>query len=174
MKTWMFTLYQSNEGTMRKQLLIIAFVMIFGLMVANMGMAQSDTGDLSVTATVAESCRIITVNEVAFGAYDTTDPADNDNGTGSIVFQCVQDTTYRTYIDGTREMTGATSPADTLTFQLFSDSGRNTAYLDAANGPTSTAPDNNDITSNIFGRIQALQDVKVDDYSTILTATVEY
>jgi len=158
---------------MRKRLLTIAFVMLFSLIAVNMGMAQSDTGDLDVTATVEATCRIVAVNEVAFGVYDTTDPADNDNGVGSIVFQCVQGTTYRTYIDGTREMTGGSS-GDTLTFQLFSDSTRNTQYLSAATGGPSTAVDNNDITSTVYGRIQAQQNVSIDDYSTTLTATVEY
>jgi spore coat protein U-like protein len=159
---------------MRNRLLLIGFVMLFALIAANIGMAQTTVDDtFDVTATVAESCRITSVPDINFGAYDPTDPAPNDEA-GSINLRCVRGTDYGTYITGTREMDSVTS-GDTLTFELYSDAGHTTAYLDATPGITGTALSNAEITSDIYGRIAALQDVGVGaDYTVTLTATVEY
>jgi spore coat protein U-like protein len=158
---------------MRRNLLVIGFVMVFALIAANIGMAQTTVpNDLIVTATVVPSCRITSVTDIGFGTYDPTDAADNDAGSGDINFRCVRGTDYNTYIVGTRTMTDG--GVETLDFELYSDAGRTTTYPSATEGITGNAANNAIITSNIYGRIAALQDVAVGSYSVTLTATVEY
>jgi len=158
---------------MRNKLLIIGFVMVFALIAANIGMAQ-ETNDLTVTATVAASCRITSVTDINFGAYDPTDSSDNDAGAGDINFRCVKGTSYDTYITGARTMHSATS-SDDLDFELYSDAGRTTAFPSANPEDPDVAASNAEVTTDVYGRIAALQDVGVgDDYTVTLTATIEY
>ena len=160
---------------MRKQLLTLGLVMVFAIVGANIALAQgTDTEDLDVTATVVASCRITSTTTVAFGTYDPTDAAANDNGAGDINFRCVRGTDYEVYIVGTRTMVGGTN-ADDLDFELYSDAGRTAVFEDASPSTVAgTAASNAIITTDVYGRIAALQDVTVDSYSTTLTATVEW
>ncbi len=146
------------------------FAMLLTLAFANVALAATKTNDLNVTASVAPSCRIMSVADIGFGAYDPTDPADLD-AAGDMKFRCVKNTTYWTYIVGTRQMTDGT---DLLNFQLYTDSGRLTAYPSTKEGGGTSAPSNAEITTDIYGRIPNQQDVEVGSYTVTLTATVEY
>jgi spore coat protein U-like protein len=155
----------------RYRILSIAIFMFVALVCTNMVYAQTtDTEDLSVQASVAASCRISSTTAIDFGAYDPTS-ASNTDAAGDMVLRCVKNTSYKTYITGTRSMT---TGGDTLTFQLYSDSGRSSAYPSTAPGSGETATSNAPVTKDIYGRIAALQDVGVASYSTNLVATVEY
>lgn len=157
---------------MKKCLFSLALALLLVVVFAGGAMAQTtDTNDLNVTASVTASCRITSVTDIAFGAYDPTDPTDNTVGAGDIRFRCVKGTAYSTYIVGTRTMTS--SGADVLNFEIYSDAIR-TAAFPAVTGTGGTAASNTEITTNVYGRITALQDVGVDNYSRTLTATVEY
>ncbi len=156
---------------MKKCLFSLALALLLVVVFAGGAMAQTDTNDMIVTASVTASCRITSVTDIAFGAYDPTDPTDNDAGNGDISFRCVKGTAYSTYITGTRSMAG--SGADVLNFEIYTDVGRTTAFP-SVTGTGGTAASNAEITTDVYGRIAALQDVGVDNYSRTLTATVEY
>ena len=160
---------------MKKHLLIIALVMLFGLIAVNSGMAQSVQRDLIVTATVGDSCRITSIGDIAFGAYDPTDSTDNTAGSGDIQFRCVRGTSYDVYIGGTRTMSSSTS-TDDLDFLLYTDPARTNEFpIDNTESTTVTAGGNGVMTIEVYGRITALQDVAAaDDYEATLTATIEY
>lgn len=137
---------------------------------AGMAVAATATNNLAVSASVSSSCRITSVGDISFGAYDPTTGTATD-AAGNMVFQCVKNTSYKTYITGTRSMSGG---GDTLNFQLYSDAGRTTAYPGDNSGGGTTAANGSAITKDIYGRIAALQDVGAASYTATLVATVEY
>ena len=89
-----------------------------------------------------------------------------------MVFRCVKNTSYKTYIAGTRTMTDGGT--ENLNFQLYNEAGRTTTYASDNSVGGTSAPSLSPITTNIYGRIPASQDVGVASYSAALTATVEY
>ncbi len=156
----------------KKYLLSIVFSILLMLVFASVAAAQTDvTMNLGVSANVVASCRMSSVSNVGFGTYDPTDSNNDDDGAGSMTFRCVKATAYKTFITGTREMSGTT---DTLTFELYTDAGRTTVFPSDNSGSSTNATSNAPVTANIYGRIPALQDVGVDSYSATLVATVEY
>jgi spore coat protein U-like protein len=131
--------------------------------------AGTATGNLTVSATVAAGCQISSIGGISFGSYDPLNSSPND-AAGNIVFRCVKGTSYKTYISGTRTMTGGGN----LSFQLYSDSNRTTVYPNTNSGTGVQASSNSPVTQNVYGRIAALQDVTAANYSATLIATVEY
>jgi spore coat protein U-like protein len=160
-----------EEQSMRRNFLFIVLVVVCAFFAANLAMADDSSLPFNVTASVANSCTISAVTGIAFGAYDPTAASPLDQA-GSISFKCVKGTSYKTFIAGTRTMTGA---GGSLPFLLFSDSGHTTAFASDATGGGATAADINTINTSVYGRIAAGQDVAVgSDYAVALTATVEY
>ncbi|MBN1382719.1 MAG: spore coat protein U domain-containing protein [Deltaproteobacteria bacterium] len=150
--------------------LFILFVILGAVAFVGMAMAATDTENLNVTASVAASCQITAVTDIAFGAYDPTSSTPTD-AAGNMTLRCVKATSYKTYVSGTRSMTGG---SDTLNFALYSDSDRTTTFPSDNSGSSVEASSNAAVTQDIYGRIPAEQDVGVESYSATLTATVEY
>jgi spore coat protein U-like protein len=148
----------------------MAAVIIGLLSLAQFSQATTKTNILQVTATVIASCNINSVTDIAFGNYDPISPVPAD-AAGSVILQCAKDTAYKTYITGTRAMTGG---SDTLNFDLYSDAGRTMTFPSDNSETATNAPDINPITKIIYGRIPAQQNVGVANYSRTLTVTVEY
>jgi spore coat protein U-like protein len=158
---------------MKKRIIILVALIVFAILdLSGVSMAATKTNNLQVTASVAANCNIVSVTDIAFGAYDPLSATPLDVN-GDMTFRCTKNTSYKTYLVGTRQMVGAVY-SDNLNFQLYSDSGRTTVYPNDNSGASSNAPNFNPITATIYGRIPALQDVSVDSYSRTLTATVEY
>jgi spore coat protein U-like protein len=154
--------------------LFSALMILLIVTAASGAMAATVTSSFNVTATVINNCRISTAaSNIAFTGYDPTDTNPNDTGTGSFAFRCTKGTSYKLYITGTRSMTGT---GGTLPFQLYNDAGRSTSYPSTSGGASSvTSTSNTAVTSNIYGRIAAGEDVTAgSDYTVTLTATVEY
>ena len=143
--------------------------------------AQTATGNLGVSATVAKNCSI-TTTAVAFGAYDpvvanATAPLD---GTGSVVVTCTKGAGTRidlglgANVSGTtRRMAGGT---DFLTYQLYQNTGRTTVWgAGAAAGLTiPVAPSRAARTFTVFGRVAAGQDVAAASYNDTVVATINF
>ncbi len=146
---------------------ILAMVMVA---VTGVARAQSATGNLTVSATVAASCRITSIGNINFGAYDPLSATPND-AEGNVVFRCVKGTSYKTFITGDRAMAGGSDP---LNFQIYSDAGRSAVFPGDNTGNSTTAPSLNPVTQSIYGRISPEQDVTPGNYSATLVATVEY
>jgi spore coat protein U-like protein len=155
----------------RKRVLSLVVFMIVIFACATFVQAAQKTQNLGVTASVAASCSISSVNAIAFGAYDPTSATDLD-AAGNMVFRCVKATSYKFFVTGTRTMTdGGTN---SLNFELYNESGRTTLFANDNSGSGTAAPNNAPITKDIFGRIAATQDVAVANYTQTLVATVEY
>jgi spore coat protein U-like protein len=153
--------------------IIIVLTAFAVVAMAGVSMAATQTSNLQVTATVTNSCRIDSVGNVAFGSYDPTDPVDNTAGSGNVVTRCTKNTAYRIYITGTRTMAFG---AESLNFELYTDAGRTIVFpATFASASPSTSSSNAPVTTNIYGKIPALQDVAAGGpYSATLSATVEY
>lgn len=150
-------------------LIVIGLVLILSAVSA---MAQTtDTSALSATATVMGSCRLTSVTNLDFGTYDPTNTVNDDDGVGDFTFRCTRGTNYDLYISGARTMTDGT---DTLNYDLYQDLGRTTVWASASPGTTGTSANNAPNTTDIYGRIPALQDVQAGAYSGTVTVTVEY
>jgi spore coat protein U-like protein len=146
----------------------VAVIMAFSL--TSSIIAGTATSNLTVSATVVSGCQISSIGNIGFGTYDPLSTSPND-AAGNIVFRCVKGTSYKTYITGTRTMTGG---GNSLNFQLYNESGRTTAYPNSNSGSSTTASSNNPVTNNVYGRIDPQQDVSSASYSATLVATVEY
>jgi len=154
---------------MRRNLIFVVLVVVCAFFAANLSMAADMP--FNVSARVDNSCTISAVTGIAFGAYDPTSATPNDKQ-GSISFKCVTGTTYKTFISGTRTMTGT---GGSLPFLVFSDSGRTAAFASDNTVAGATAANIDTIATNVYGRIAAGQDVAVGtDYAVVLTANVEY
>lgn len=151
--------------------LIVAALAAASIAISGVAMAATATGNLQVTATVVNSCRVTGATNIAFGNYDPTDTANTD-AAGDYTFRCTRGTNYNLYITGTRQMTDGTN---NLNFQIYSDAGRTTAYPAALAGAiTGASANNSPNTQNVYGRIAPLQDVPAGSYARTLTVTVEY
>ena len=165
-----------KEDTVMKRTLMAG---LFGIMLAvvvvsvpNMATAATASSALSVTATVISSCNVTGTTAVAFGSYDPTAAADNIAGAGSMTFRCTKGTSYRVWINGTRTMTG---PVDSLPYLLFTDVPRTVTFPATAAAATAVASTGNaPVTTNIYGRIVALQDVGAGAYTSTVQASVDY
>jgi len=160
---------KENRKKMKKLMGITIITAVTMISVA--AMASTNSGTLDVTATVVSTCRVTGTNDVAFGNYDPTDPTDNTAGVGWAKFRCTKNTSYGIYIARNNQMSDGTN---NLSYELYSDSGRTSAYAQGSVGTPYSAADNSAITADIYGKIAALQDVPAGSYSETVTFTVEY
>ena len=141
--------------------------------------AASKTDNLTASASVANNCTITTA-ALAFGAYDpvVANAASPLDGTGTVTVACTKNAS--TTIDlgnganfsGTRRMTDGT---DFLSYLVFSDAGRTTAWgTGAGNNVAYVAPDKNSKDLTAFGRVTAGQDVDAGNYSDTIVATINF
>jgi spore coat protein U-like protein len=156
-----------SKKVVRRALMVAAMVGF-----APMAWAQGTVTDtLSVTATVIESARIISVGDIAFGNYDPTDPSDT-TANGSVVISATDTTAYTVYIGADRTMT---SGANNLTYELYSDAGLTSAWGSTlATGESYTSTGIANATRTIYGEIAAGQDVPAGAYTDTVTITVEW
>lgn len=143
---------------------------------AEVAAAGSATTSFTAQTNVIAVCRITTsASTINFGNYDPTSPSNNDNGTGSFGFKCTKGTPYKVYITPAARV--MTSGAESLSFELYSDSGRTSAFpsTNAAGISGSATSNGTEITTNIYGRILTGQDVtQGNTFTQTLTATVDY
>ncbi len=159
--------------SLKNRFIISAALIAFGtLAMSGVSMGATTTNNINVTTHVSGYCKIISVTDVVFGDYEPLSGANLD-AAGTMSYKCVQKTSYKIYVAGTRQMIGAVE-ADNLNFQLYSDAERTTVYPSDNSGDSILSENNGLKISTIYGRVPALQDVSVDTYSRVLTATVEY
>lgn len=157
---------------------------IIAMLTVGGAFAATNTGNVNVTATVANNCTI-TAGAVNFGAYDPIGAnlaADLDQ-TGSLTVQCTKSATpsgvalgvgsnagLGSY--GTRAMSNGT---DHLGYELFTTSTRNTVW-NAANMMTPAGPFGVTHTSTmtIYGRVGKAQDVSAGSYTDSVVATINF
>jgi len=143
--------------------------------------AGTATSSLSVSATVTGNCTVST-SAVGFGSINPLSGA-NVDATGGITVTCTNGTPW-TAAAGVGGGTGATfasrlmtSGANTLTYSLYTNSGRTTIWGDGT-GITATVGNTGTGSAQsvtIFGRVPSGQtSVPPGSYADTVTVTVTY
>jgi spore coat protein U-like protein len=146
--------------------------------------AQSDTGNLGVSASVTGSCRLRSISPVAFGTYDPlltheTNPLD---GTGSINIGCTKGTGAVTialgqgsYYTTGRRMNGGIASADYLNYALYQDSGRTDPWGEGGDAMVlATEPPSSGTAYTVYGQVPGAQDVSEGSYADTVLVTVSW
>lgn len=166
--------------------------MMFGLVVAatvagplasdSTLLAATATANVTVSASVTNNCSI-SGGSLSFGDYDplVTNATNPKDGSGTFTVACTKGAAGVTidlgqgqnYSTGRRMIAGA----ETVNYQLYSDSGRTTVWGSTSGGatvavtaPTSKAP----VTYTVYGRITGGQDVAAGTYGDTVVATVNF
>jgi spore coat protein U domain-containing protein, fimbrial subunit CupE1/2/3/6 len=148
--------------------------------------AATQTSNLSVTASVTANCTISTT-PVAFGAYDpvTANATTGLNGTGTVSVNCTNGaSTTVTLGQGANPGAGSTDavPArrlndgatDYLTYTLYSDTGRTTAWGNTAGTGLAFTGTGAVQALTVYGTVAAGQNVPAGNYSDTVVATVTF
>jgi spore coat protein U-like protein len=130
--------------------------------------AATTTSNINVSANVGATCTM-TDAAVNFGSYDSAAAAPLDVAS-NLVVTCTKGTVGTVTLAGTatRQMT---SPAgDKLSYQLFVDSTRSTAWAGTVAAPlTGTGAAQN---VAVYGRIATNQNVPAGTYTDVVVATL--
>lgn len=144
------------------------------------GIAATATTTFQVTATVISVCTV-SATDLAFGNYDASAGAPNDN-TSTVSVTCSNGSPYTVALNaGTG--TGATvavrrmsNGGNTLDYSMYTTAGRTTVWADGTGGTSTQAGTGNGAGQNftVFGRIPTGQFVTAGNYADTVTATVTY
>ena len=131
----------------------------------------------------ADAVCSISATPIVFGTYDVLNPAPLDT-TGNIIYRCEgRDRNIRITLNtggapsfATRRML---SGGNQLFYNLFMNAARTVIWGDGTGGTqflfvSNPQPNNQNITVPVFGRIPALQDVGVGNYTNTITATINF
>ncbi len=160
--------------------MVTYLVSLFLLSLPVVSLAANATGSLNATATVAAKCVVNSTTNVAFGSIDSTTNGNYD-GAGSIVTHCTKNTLEFLFVApsvvGPLKMTSPTT-LDSITYGLYSDAARTTAFPSVTGGAKTTQP-GTAVTTNIYGRVVVSSGVNdavasAGDYTQALTATIEW
>jgi spore coat protein U-like protein len=134
------------------------------------------TGSFLVNGSVLGTCSISTTN-LAFGTY----AAAVLDGSATVTVNCTNSTNYTVSLSAGQNLSGGTRRlagplASYLTYQLFQDSARTTAWADGtALGAKKSGVANGAAQGLlVYGRIPADQNVRAGSYADVIVATVEY
>lgn len=158
---------------MRKLLKIaIGVTAVAGL--ASAASAGTATANLGVSASVAATCTI-SASPVAFGAYSGSQL----DATGSVTANCVTGTAWTIGL-GAGNGTGATdsnrkmtSGGNTLSYALYSDSGRTTNWGNST-GTISGTGTGGSQNNTVYGRIVAGTVPAAGTYTDTVVATINF
>ncbi len=165
----------------RRRILTVGFFVFVPFVCSSVVLADTDTANLSVTATVVANCDISTA-VVALGNYD---PAVANlsaalDGTGTVTITCTKGSapTVSLGLGGhasgsTRRMTDGT---EFLSYELYQNIGRTTVWGTAGGAILNpgAAPSNAARDLTVYGRAAGGQDVSVGSYSDSVLATVTF
>jgi spore coat protein U-like protein len=165
----------------RNRLLVVVALLCAGALVPATVQAQTATADLTVSATVIRVCTI-TAGTLAFGNYDPIFANDTTNldQSGTFTVTCARGGAPAVWVGmgnglnflGSRRMAGG---GEFLTYQLFSDAGRTTAWGNTSGTGFAPTPNGrNPVTVTVYGRVLAGQDVLVGAYTDTVVMTVNF
>jgi spore coat protein U-like protein len=142
--------------------------------------AATATGALNATASVSAKCIVSSTTNVAFGNIDPTTNANYD-GSGSIVTKCSKNTLEFIFVAptvGTALVMKSPTTNDSITYALYSDAARTTAFPSVMGGTKVTQP-GTPVVTTLYGRVIVASGVNdtiaaATDYIQALTATIEW
>ena len=157
-----------------KMKLFFGCAAIASMLSATPAMADTETGNLNVTATVAKSCTVGDAN-LEFGAYNGLTQVARTGAT-VVAVHCTMGTSYKLFSATSLVNRKMTDGTNYLTYKLYTDTGRLTELgVDntAANISGTGTGDSNDI--DIFGTIDAGQNAVPGNYAQATAdITVDY
>ena len=171
--------------TLMKALVAVSILGAGSALAASPSNGTDATKTLTMTATINSICAIQANATLAFGTYDPTSGTAKDAST-AITFKCTKNSIFDIGIDGTVGSRTMTNGTDTLSYELYSNSGRTTAWGNAQDTDTVSADEAADSTGNgfttgataqsktVYGRITAGQDKEAGSYSDTRTITIYY
>jgi len=144
--------------------------------------AGSATANMSVTASVTNSCTI-SAGALSFGAYDPTSNTDA-SGSATLTLDCTKDASATITLDQGSNPTGASTDAaperqlgngtDYIAYFLYQDAGYTTAWGNTAGtgaGYTGTGSSGN---VTVYAKAAKNQNVSAGSYTDSVTATVTF
>jgi len=148
------------------------------LVVGPMAFAGEATDSFSVSAEVVASCSV-TAADLGFGTYDPINGGDVD-GSADVSVTCSNEAPYEVGLTAASGIVGSRQMSDagvgTLSYELYSDSGRSTAWGDTTE--TDTVADTGTGSAKahtVYGRIaQGQNSAPIGNYSDTVTVTVSY
>jgi spore coat protein U-like protein len=168
----------STEMPMRRTLLAVA-----SLLASTAAIAGTSTSNLTVTATVTDSCSV-SAGTLAFGTYDTVTGTAVD-GTGTVTVACTSGASSTVTLGQGSYAAGGSSDAvplrqmgsgsDRLAYTLYQDAGRTTVWGNTGGtgvAYTATSSATSDLT--VYGTVDAGQDVPAGSYSDTVVATITF
>jgi spore coat protein U-like protein len=163
---------------MRRLVAGTAVAGILGTLAVSHLTVQAATLDatLNVSANVAAKCTFSAPNTLAFGTYDpVTDHATADlDASANLRVACTKGapSVWIGFETTGREMSNGT---ETLTYELYTDSGRNDVWGDTSGtGYSYTAASKAETNVPVYGRVAGGQDVSVGNYTDTITATINF
>jgi spore coat protein U-like protein len=168
------------------RMLTMAAAAGIALVVSSGSQAGTATSNLSVTATVSANCSITTA-PVAFGAYDpvTANATSPLTSTGTVTVTCTSGASGTiTLGQGSNPGTGSTDGApvrqlkdagtDVLSYSLYQDAGRATAWGNTAGTGVASTGTGAATNLTVYGSVAAGQNVPAGSYSDTVVATVTF
>jgi len=174
---------------------VLAALLLCGT--SGFALAGSNTGSLSVTATVAQTCSVSATSTLAFGAYDPViaNAASALTGTGSVSIKCTKGSSGITidldagaHVSGTqRRLQGATVTTDFLNYSItqpatttpWTSCAGSTVWGSTVGGSVYTP---SGVTWSaaaaqaftVCGSVPAAQNISAQSYSDTVTVTVNF
>jgi spore coat protein U-like protein len=159
--------------TMKRLIILAALISVIALATSSVSIAAQKTTNLTVSASVIQNCSVSVGQQLTFGNYDPLDTVGPYQLTGTLLAKCTKGTTYRTYVP--RPNPAIITVVDSLQYNIgLSAYGADDFPRDYASAVGYTSTSTAQHTINLWGSLPLGQDIAVGNYSTVLTATVEF
>jgi spore coat protein U-like protein len=158
--------------------LLIALVSVAALSVPNAN-ASTATGSFNSTITIQSNCQVVSTNTLNFGTQGLL--AANTDASATFAVQCTNTTPYNVGLNAGSTAGGSiatrlmTSGSATVSYKMFSDSGRtanwgNTVGTDTVSGTGNGSSQ----TLTVYGRVPAQTTPAAATYTDTVTVTITY
>lgn len=166
-----------------KKLVTVAFVMI--ALKTGALMAATATTNMSVSATVVNSCTI-SAGSMSFGSYDpvVTNASTNLDQNATLTVTCTnQAATTITLGQGSNAAGGSTDAAPArrlangtnyLSYALYQDASRNTVWGNTVGTSNAYTGTGSSSSVSVYGRVTSAQNVPAGSYTDTVVVTITF
>ena len=141
--------------------------------------ASTATGSFNSTVTIQANCQVVSTNTLNFGTQGLL--AANTDASATFAVQCTNSTAYNIGLDAGTTVGGTvatrlmTSGSATVSYKMFSDSGRATNWGNTVGTDTVSGTGNGSSqTLTVYGRVPAQTTPAAATYTDTVTVTVTY
>jgi spore coat protein U-like protein len=163
---------------------LLAGVAVAGVMAAagslsNGTEAATAQANVTVSASVAANC-LVSAGTLSFGAYDPLTANDTAplDASGTFTVRCTRGVSANIGLDNGQNFLSSRRMSDGgtsfLSYELYSDSGRNTVWNNTSNRVNYVAPNRSAHTLTVYGRVPGAQDPEAGNYGDTVAAIAEF